>query len=198
MKHRRALIGILIVLGSVDIAAAAPPGAPPARRDMEVVITTSPGRLGVTAIQISPELRTHLGAAADRGVLVDAVRPNGPAARAGLQVGDVVIDVDAAPIRDANDVAEALADRKKGDVATIVVIRNAQELSLTAKLDSDAGMKWRSRTFGTRDGAEGFEQWFQFGDGAKDMRHTFEEMQRRMNELERWFKDPAARDPNRV
>ena len=78
-------------------------------------VSPSRARLGVAALSISPELRTHFGAPADRGLLVDAVQPESPAARAGVHVGDVVTDVDGDAASSTSDIVSALSDRKHGD-----------------------------------------------------------------------------------
>jgi S1-C subfamily serine protease len=104
----RILTAVFVAVLGGGIAAAGPiakthPSAP--------VPAVSKGRLGFAALPISPALRAHFGAPDDRGVLVDRVRPDSPAAHAGLQVGDVVTDVDGDAATSARDVIEALSDR---------------------------------------------------------------------------------------
>ncbi len=95
--------------------------------------TASQGRLGVMVMTLTPELRTHYGASADRGVLIGRVEPGSAAATAGIAVGDVLVDVRGTPVDDAADVVAALAASKAGDPVTVTVLRNKQRLSLTAK-----------------------------------------------------------------
>ncbi len=52
------------------------------------------GYLGVRSIEMTPELRQHFGAPKDAGVLVGTVEPESPAAKAGIQVGDILTAVD--------------------------------------------------------------------------------------------------------
>src|SRR4051812_40693633 len=77
-------------------------------------LSTSKGRLGVMVMSLTPELRTHFGAAQDRGVLVAHVEPGTPAAAAGITVGDVIVEVRGKAIDGASDVLSALADVTKG------------------------------------------------------------------------------------
>ncbi len=114
-------------------------GGPPASSGFHVQVTAGHGRLGIAVLEVSPELRTHLGAPADRGVLVDAVRPDSSAARAGLAVGDVVLEVDGEPATSATDMLDAMADRKKGDPIAIAVLRDRRRIDLTATLADDPG-----------------------------------------------------------
>lgn len=88
-------------------------------------------RLGVMAIEITKELRVHLGAAADRGVLVGRVLPGTAAADAGIAVGDVVVEIDGAPVADAGDIRAALAARKAGDKVAVAVVRERAPRTLT-------------------------------------------------------------------
>ncbi len=96
--------------------------------------STSRGRLGVMVMSLTPELRKHLGAAADRGVLVAHVEPGTPAAAAGITVGDVIVTVRGRTIGDAADVLTALADVATNQPVSIDLVRDKQPLSLQATL----------------------------------------------------------------
>ena len=56
------------------------------------------GEIGVSAQTITPLLAEALGLTVDRGVIVSDVRPGSPAAKAGLQPGDVVVTLDGKPM----------------------------------------------------------------------------------------------------
>ncbi|HLL24307.1 MAG TPA: PDZ domain-containing protein [Kofleriaceae bacterium] len=105
----------------------------------ESLTVTSRARLGVLAIQLTPELRKHYGTAADRGVLVGRVEPRSAAASAGLAVGDVITDVRGTVVDDASDVIAALAGTKAGDKITLSVVRAGKPLALTATMPETSG-----------------------------------------------------------
>ncbi len=136
---RTILVAIVAATASLAVAAPDTPKPTEADEDLSVTVTSGRGRLGVAAIQISPELRTHLGAPSDRGVLVDSVRPDSPAARAGLRVGDVVLAVDGESATSAMTILEALRDNKKGDSIAIEVLRGKSRVTLQATLVDDPG-----------------------------------------------------------
>jgi C-terminal processing protease CtpA/Prc len=100
-------------------------------------ISMSKGRLGIMAMSLTPELRAHFGAAGDRGVIVARVEPGTPAEKAGLAVGDVIVDVRGDAIESAFDVTAALAPVKKGQDATIEVVRAGKPVSLTVTMTED-------------------------------------------------------------
>lgn len=210
MRTKSTVVLLLAALGgAAGIAVAAPADqnpsdphvVPPHRDSMHVTVTAGKGRLGIAAIQISSALRTHLGAPADRGVLIDAVRPDSPAARAGVRVGDVVVEVDGEPSRSASDMIEAMSDRKKGDAIAITVIRAGARTELRATLDMDPGPAWHGKAFGNIDGwkfddfkmdgrdfGPRFEKWFEHGfrgPGADEMRRALDEARKRMERIER-------------
>jgi putative serine protease PepD len=68
------------------------------------------------------------------GALVAVVDAGSPAADAGLQIGDVVVAVDDQPINGSGGLVGVIRDHRPGDEVTIVVVRDGQQLTLTATL----------------------------------------------------------------
>ncbi len=108
--------------------------------------SASKGRLGVMVMSLTPELRKHFGAAADRGVLVARVEPGTPAATAGIAVGDIIVAVRGDKIDAAHDVLSALAEVNKDQEVTIDLVRHGKPLSVQATLSDDPP----ARLFGPR------------------------------------------------
>lgn len=96
--------------------------------------STSKGRLGVMVMSLTPELRTHFGAPADRGVLVAQVQPGTPAASAGVAVGDVIVEIGGTAVDSAGDVLDALARVDRGKAVTVNVVRDGKARALQATL----------------------------------------------------------------
>jgi C-terminal processing protease CtpA/Prc len=109
---------------------------------------TSRARLGIMVIQLTPELRTHFGAASDRGVLVGRVEPKSAAAEAGLAVGDVITEVRGTAVEEATDVISALAPAKKGEKVTVQVMRDGKQVSLTATMTDEPSRVFDSKLDG--------------------------------------------------
>ncbi len=71
--------------------------------------------LGLEAVDVTPELRRHLGGPADRGVLVAALATGSPAAGAEARVGDLLLAIDGEPIRSAWELDREVGERAAGD-----------------------------------------------------------------------------------
>ncbi|HTX35438.1 MAG TPA: DegQ family serine endoprotease [Bryobacteraceae bacterium] len=79
-------------------------------------------KLGISVSALTPNRAAQLGLRrGTQGVLIDEVDPNGPAAQAGIQPGDVVQEVNRQPVRTPADVRDALA---KGGSRTPVLLIN--------------------------------------------------------------------------
>lgn len=91
------------------------------------------GRLGVQVSPMTEELRVAMGAPKEAGILVNRVQSDSAAKKAGIEVGDVIVEVAGEPIAEVGDVWKALAG-KEGDVA-VEVIRENRRRNLTAKIE---------------------------------------------------------------
>ena len=94
----------------------------------------SGGYLGLRSIEMTPELRQHFGAPKDAGVLVGTVEPDSPAAKAGLQVGDIITAVDGERIESARELSRSVRRRKEGEKIRIDVLRDRSPKSLNATI----------------------------------------------------------------
>ena len=74
-----------------------------------------------------------------RGAEVQSVVPGGPAEKAGLKAGDVIVSIDGQPVREPSDVAAAIADNRPGDEADVGVQRNGATMTLRATLGTRPG-----------------------------------------------------------
>jgi serine protease Do len=81
------------------------------------------GRIGVTIQPVTGELAAAFGLEQAKGALLSGVEPGGPAEKAGLMAGDVVLAVDGKPVGEAIDLSRAIGEKKPGDAATLKVWR---------------------------------------------------------------------------
>ncbi|HSN13688.1 MAG TPA: DegQ family serine endoprotease [Anaeromyxobacteraceae bacterium] len=80
-------------------------------------------KLGITVQPITPELARRLDSAPGEGLVVVDVDEDGPAARAGVRPGDVILEVNRARVKSPADVSKALSSLKDGDMALLRVKR---------------------------------------------------------------------------
>jgi serine protease Do len=95
---------------------------------------TRRGWIGVRIQQVDDQIAETLGLGRARGALVAGVTDNGPAAKAGIQSGDVIVKFDGRDIREMRDLPRAVADTAVGKASDIVVVRKGKEQSLKITL----------------------------------------------------------------
>ena len=82
-------------------------------------------RWGLGLTDMTPELREQLQASSDlHGAIVEHVQPGSAADNAGLQRGDVIVEVNRQPVQNADDVQKALSAVPKGQDALVLVWSN--------------------------------------------------------------------------
>ncbi|MBA7694742.1 Periplasmic serine endoprotease DegP [subsurface metagenome] len=81
------------------------------------------GWLGVMIQEITPELKDKLNLKEERGALVGDVVAEGPADKAGIKRGDVIVSFDGKEISEANDLPFIVASTPVGKTVTVEVIR---------------------------------------------------------------------------
>jgi Do/DeqQ family serine protease len=91
------------------------------------------GKYGLTVEPLTPELASRLGLKpTDQGVVVSQVDPNGPAAEAQIQQGDVIQEVNRQAVRNANELRAALG-RSGARPALVLVNRRGRTVYLTLR-----------------------------------------------------------------
>jgi membrane-associated protease RseP (regulator of RpoE activity) len=125
----------VVVSGGADIAST----------DGDAVVVQAPrvrvhrfdrrSRLGISLVDITPELRSHFGAPKDAGVLVGSVEKDSPAARAGIEVGDIVTTVDGEKCESSGEIGRAIRGKSAGETVSLEVIRKGSAKKLTAKVE---------------------------------------------------------------
>ena len=98
------------------------------------------GRIGVSIDSVTPELAESLGLAKAEGALVRAVEAGSPAAKAGVEPGDIIVKFDDKPIVKAGDLPRIVGNTAPGAKSKLTVWRRGglKELTLTvAQFDGD-------------------------------------------------------------
>jgi serine protease Do len=99
---------------------------------------TRRGWIGVRIQQVTDDIAEGMGLPSSTGALVAEVTPGGPAAKAGVQPGDVIVSFDGKALPESRNLPRVVADTAIGKTATIDYIRRGQKMSAhitVAKLD---------------------------------------------------------------
>jgi membrane-associated protease RseP (regulator of RpoE activity) len=93
------------------------------------------GYLGAQLTELTPELRDHFGAPKNAGVMVARVEAGSPAAKAGLQVGDIVTSLDGKAVESSWDLRARVRKLADGAVVPIEVRRGSGTQTLSARIE---------------------------------------------------------------
>jgi len=102
------------------------------------------GDIGVRAQTVTPVLASGLKLAREYGVILADIRPGSPAARAGLQPGDLVLSLDGKPMDNGRQLQVGLYGRVAGDVVSLEILREGHvvnvSVAMTERQDPFAGL----------------------------------------------------------
>ncbi len=105
-----------------------PEGEPEAEPESET------GEWGLAVQTLTPEIADSLGVTRDlKGVVVTAVEPGSPAAEAGLQRSDIILEVNRKPVANLSEYRKALRGAEKGKSVLLLVRRGENTIFLALK-----------------------------------------------------------------
>ncbi|MCC5812360.1 MAG: DegQ family serine endoprotease [Ectothiorhodospiraceae bacterium] len=96
----------------------------------------SRGQLGISVQDLTPALAEAFGLDTRTGIVVTQVAPDSPAEHAGLQAGDVLLELNGRPVRQASELRNSIALLRVGDSVELRIRRNGSTQSITATVDS--------------------------------------------------------------
>jgi Do/DeqQ family serine protease len=111
---------------------------------VRVVVTSARGGsaavlrpwLGAKLQEVTPEIAESLGLKRPSGALVANVASGGPAARAGIKTGDVIVSIDGTAIEDPNAFDYRFATKPLGGSAQVALLRQGREMTVPIGLQS--------------------------------------------------------------
>jgi serine protease DegQ len=117
--------------GSLGIGFAIP--VTTVKQVMESIISTGQvvrGWIGVEPQDITPELAESFGLTRKSGAIIAGVLKGGPADKAGIRPGDILVAVEGKPVTDTSDMLNLIAELKPGNKAKMTVLRKSQESTI--------------------------------------------------------------------
>ncbi len=120
------------------------------------------GRIGVTIQDVNAQLAESFGLDRPRGALVSSVEKDGPAAKAGLQPGDVVLAVNGKAIERYGELSGAIASMKPGAEAALEVWRGGKRQTVQVQIAELKEQQQQARN-GGRPNGRSTDQASQFG-----------------------------------
>lgn len=121
--------------------------------------------IGVYLEEINKELLEYFGVKGENGLLVNRLTKGGPAEKAGLKVGDVIVRVDGKKVETVGGLSELIQDKKKGDKVKIDLIREKKPMSLEIEIEEEENpsFSWNMAPYQ--------ENW---GDMSKELQRQYE------------------------
>ncbi len=92
------------------------------------------GWIGVYVQQITPEIAESINLQNHQGALVADVTPGGPAEKAGVQRGDIIVEFNGNAIQDMQELPKSVASYAPGTSTQLKVLRNGETKTLNIKL----------------------------------------------------------------
>ncbi|MDH5702878.1 MAG: trypsin-like peptidase domain-containing protein [Aigarchaeota archaeon] len=95
--------------------------------------------LGIMGMDISKDMASHYGLPVESGVLVSRVVSRSPADHSGMDQGDIVVEIDGAPIKNMKELRKKILEKRPGDKLRMTVLRESRRYVLEATLEASAG-----------------------------------------------------------
>ena len=93
--------------------------------------------IGVYLDELNAEMSAYFGVKEGTGLLVNRLTSKGPAEKAGLKVGDVILKAEGRRVETVGDLSEAVQDKKKGDKIKLDLLRDKKPLSVEVVIEEE-------------------------------------------------------------
>jgi hypothetical protein len=141
--------------------------------------------IGVYCDELTPELAKHFGVKEGTALIVSKLTQGGPAEKAGLKVGDVIVQVDGKRVSSRDDLIDVIQDAKKGDKVKVEILRDKKAMTLEIGVEEeDVG----GGRFGAADMQDYLQTWQDYTDAFRTEIRKWQnnygpELRTKMNDL---------------
>jgi len=95
----------------------------------------SHGHIGIGISDVTPENAKFFGDSAMLGAVVTQVDPDSPGAKAGLQIGDVITEIDGHKVSDAGELQVTVSEKQPGTTIHLTVLRDGKTINVPVTLE---------------------------------------------------------------
>ena len=95
----------------------------------------SHGHIGIGIADVTPENAKFFDESNPTGGVVTQVEPDSPGAKAGLQIGDVITEIDGQKVSDAGELQVLVGQKQPGSKITLSVLRNGKSMTIPVTLE---------------------------------------------------------------
>ncbi len=138
----------------------------------------SHSRIGVGITDVTPENAKFFADASASGAVVTEVEPDSAGARAGLQIGDVITELDGKKVSDAGELQALVSEKHPGTKVTLGILRDGKSISVPVTLE-ELGSRNERVSRGSGEG-QGKARW---GIGLDDLTPEVREQLQAPNDL---------------
>jgi len=93
--------------------------------------------IGVYCNELNTELAAYFGLKEGTGLIVARLTENGPAQKANIKVGDVIVRVDGKRVESVNDLIDLIQDKKKGDKVKLEILREKKPIAIDVVVEEE-------------------------------------------------------------
>lgn len=95
--------------------------------------------VGLYLEPLTSDLLNYFGVKEDSGLLINRLTKGGPAEKAGLKVGDVIVRVDGRKVESVGDLSDLVQDKKKGDKVKFEIVRDKKPMTVEVEVAEEEG-----------------------------------------------------------
>ena len=133
----------------------------------------SHGRIGIGIADVTPENAKFFDQTTATGGVITQVEPDSPGAKAGLQVGDVITEIDGQKVSDAGELQVLVSQKQPGSKIALTVLRNGKSMTVPVTLEEMG--KGPNETGSNSSNGEGKMRWgIGLGDLNPDVREQLQ------------------------
>jgi serine protease Do len=134
-------VGLLAIAGAGDAAMAKPP-----KKDTAAKAPSSPGYMGIYMQDLDEDVRAGLDLkGVSKGVLVSGVEEDGPADKAGLQEGDVVVSFNGDAVTTPDELRSKVRAAEAGSKAKLGIVRDGKKQTIEVTLGEREDFRYSFR-----------------------------------------------------